>query len=110
MTDTLFDLSPITEPDHAPEATIAERFAAFHAQNPHVADVLEALADQWLLTHDRVSSKALVERARWESGIQTAGSAWKINNSFTALYARLLVQRRPEWDGAFETRALRAAA
>lgn len=109
-TDQLaLDLSPIVEPTYGSESTIAERFAEFHATNPHVADVLESLAARWLSSHDRVGIKALYEVARWESGIQTVGSVWKLNNDFTALYARLLIERRPEWSDAFHLRERRAA-
>ena len=110
MTDTLFDLAPLVAPDHEPEATIEERFDAFHAANPQVADALEHYAEQWLAAgHRRVGVKALVERLRWESGVQTHGDAYRINNSLVSHYARLLIARRPEWADAIETRTLRAA-
>ena len=99
------DLSPLTEPDYSPEATLAERFAEFHRSNPHVADALERLAEQWLAAGNRkVGMKALVERLRWESGIRTAGGSYLINNSHVAFYARLLIARRPEWADCIETR------
>ncbi len=53
--------------------------------------------------------KALYERLRWESGIRTDGSPYRLNNDFTALYSRLLIERRPEWSEAFRLRELRAA-
>lgn len=110
MTDTLFDLAPLTEPDYAPDLTITERFDAFHEANPHVADALETLAEQWFAAgRPKVGVKALVERLRWEAGIQTVGDPYRINNVFTAHYARLLIARRPEWADRIETRALRAA-
>lgn len=106
--DVQLPLFPVTEPEYEPEMSIAERFAMFHGANPHVADALEALAAQWLAHHRRVGMKALVERLRWESGIQTSADPFKINNSYTALYARLLILRHPEWRGAIQTRTLRA--
>jgi hypothetical protein len=42
--DLELDLSPLTEPDYSPSMSLAERFAEFHRQNPHVADALESLA------------------------------------------------------------------
>lgn len=109
-TDQLaLDLSPLREIDLPAEATIAERFAEFHRINPHVADALETLAAQWLARHQRVGTKALMERLRWESGIATEGDAYRLNNSFTSHYARLLIDRHPEWADAIETRVLRAA-
>lgn len=97
-------LSPLVEPDYAAGLTWAEKFEMFHEANPHVARMLEALAGQWLTHNTKVSMKALVERLRWESGIYTEGPGYKINNSFTAFYARLLIERRPEWAESIETR------
>ncbi|MDF9717378.1 hypothetical protein [Nocardioides sp. ChNu-99] len=102
------DLSPVVEPEYAAHLTPAERFELFHATNPHVADALERLAAQWLRHHDRVGIKALFERLRWESGIQTAGDPYRLNNNYTAFYARLLIDRRPEWRDCFATRAQRS--
>ena len=104
-TDQLaLDLSPLVEPTYAEGMTLAERFAEFNTANPHVADALEVLAAQWLAMHARVGMKALVERLRWESGIRTEGSAYRLNNSWTAFYARLLIARRPEWADRIQTR------
>lgn len=99
------ELFPLTEPTYQPQMTLAERFAEFHSQNPHVADALERLAEQWLAAGNRkVGMKALFERLRWESGIRTEGSAYVLNNSWTAFYSRLLLDRRPEWAGRITTR------
>ncbi|WP_235738955.1 hypothetical protein [Nocardioides alcanivorans] len=109
MTTEQLALLPLTEPDYSPDLTIAERFEAFHSANPHVAEALEALAAEWLAHHRKVGVKALVERLRWESGIQTQGDAYRINNSLVSHYARLLIARRPEWAERIETRRLHAA-
>jgi hypothetical protein len=101
-----FDLTELVHPEYQPTMTLAERFALFHWHNPHVADALERLADQWLNRHRKVGIGALVERLRWESGITTSGEAYRINNSYRSRYARLLLDRRPEWVGRIETRAL----
>lgn len=98
------DLAEIVVPDYAEHLTLAERFAEFHRVNGHVADALEALAGQWLAMHGRVSIDALMHRLRWESGLQTRGDVYKLNNDWCAFYSRLLVERRPEWAGAFRMR------
>lgn len=106
----LLPCGDLVEPEYAAELTIAERFALFHAANPHVADGLEQLAEQWLAAGNRtVGMKALYERLRWESGIRTDGDAYRLNNDFTSHYSRLLIERRPEWAEAFRLRELRAA-
>lgn len=96
----------LVTPTYTAEMSMAERFAVFHEQNPHVADALEALAGQWLAYNDRVGMKALFERLRWESGIRTNGDAYVLNNNWTAYYSRLLIARRPEWADAFALRRL----
>ena len=107
MSQPTLDLAPLDVPDYAPELTIAERFALFHEANPHVADALEHLAGQWLARHQRVGMKAITEALRWRTGIETTDSSpWRLNNNYTSLYARLLLDRHPEWAGRIETRAL----
>lgn len=109
MTQLALNLTDLIVPDYAPEATLPERFAAFHAANPHVADALEQLAGQWFAAgHNRVGVKSLYERLRWEAGIQTTASDWRLNNSWTAFYARLLIERRPEWADRIQTRTAAA--
>ena len=109
--DVPLDLAPLVEPTFEREATIEERFEAFHAANPQVAAALEHYAAQWLAAgHRKVGVKALVERLRWESGIQSSGEGgYRLNNVLTSRYARLLIQRHPEWSDAIETRQLKAA-
>ena len=103
------DLAELVVPEYSPEATLAERFAEFHRSNPHVADALERLAEQWLAAgNSKVGMKALIERLRWESGIQTDGSAYRLNNSWPAFYSRLLIARRPEWADSIDTRRAQA--
>lgn len=104
-------IEALVSPDYTPDMTLAERFAEFDRQNPHVADALEVLAGQWLNAgHSVVGIAALYERLRWESGIRTSGSAYTLNNSYRAFYARLLIERRPEWADAFRLREQKAAA
>ena len=102
-------LTPLVQPDYTPDQSLPDRFAAFHAANPHVADALEVLAGRWLANHDHVGIGALYEALRWESGIRTTGDEYRLNNSYRAFYARLLIERRPEWADAFRLREQRAA-
>ena len=101
----------LIEPTYDTEATIAERFAAFHSLNPWVADALETLAADWLAHgNKRVGVKALIEILRWSHGRQTTGDqGFALNNSLTSRYARLLLDRHPEWAEAISVRELRAA-
>jgi hypothetical protein len=111
MTATQLELFPIQAVDYEPHMSLAERFERFHAANPAVADALEALADEWFAAgNTRCSTKFLLERARWEWGIRTAGDSFRLNSNWTAFYARLLIERRPEWRDAFALREQKSVA
>jgi hypothetical protein len=99
------ELFPIVEPTYDEEMSLPDRFAAFHEHNPHVADALEHLTEQWFAAgHKRASMDAVMHRLRWESGIQTHGDVYRLNNSWSAFYSRVLLDRRPEWTGRIQTR------
>ena len=103
-----FDFAPIVQPDERGE-TIEERFRAFHDANPHVYRLLRALAlDYKRAGHRHCGMKMLYEVLRYRSGIYTQGEPYKLNNNYTALYARLLMEREPELAGFFEIRERRA--
>lgn len=85
----------------------AQRFAAFHAANPHVFDELLRLARQ---ARDqgatKIGMKMLWEVMRWNrrSYLATRGDEFKLNNTYTAYYSRLLAHVDPSLEGLFETR------
>lgn len=102
------DLADLVEPDYSPRMTIAEKFEQFHRMNPWVYTALESLAADWLAHgHSKVGVKALAEIVRWQYGRTTRGSSFKLDNSLVSRYARLLLERHPDWP--IETRELRAA-
>lgn len=87
--------------------TLEQRFRAFHAANGWVFDALVALTAEYVKGGaTRVSINMLTEVLRYRRGA-TVGDTYKLNNSFRAFYARLLMQEHPEWDGLFETRRQR---
>lgn len=107
---TLFDIQPLIQPENDPTLTIQERFEAFHAANPWVLTALESLIADWLAHgQSRVGIKQMFEVIRWRYGRATTDSSFRLNNNWTSRYARLVVDRHPEWHDAIETRVLRAA-
>jgi hypothetical protein len=88
-----------------------EAFERFHAENPNVYAELERLAFKLKVKGiERWGIKALWEVLRYELAINTNApvGTYKLNNSFTAHYARLLMERNPEdLAGFFETRERR---
>lgn len=93
------------------EVALDEMFAEFHANNPEVYDELVALARQWRERgYRRVGIKTLWEVLRWNRALAGVGDdRWKLNNSYTSRYARLVMANEPDLAGIFETRELKTA-
>ena len=91
-----------------PTPRLQADFQRFHAENPHVYSHLERLAFKLRNRGvQRWGVKALWEVLRYELALNTAEpvSTYRLNNNFTAYYARLLMERNPEdLAGFFETR------
>lgn len=99
--------SPLGDAGSNPaRGTLEERFAEFHAANPHVYTRLrDAALAQARGGAPRLSIAKLAEELRADHRVKTGGDDFKINNSFRAPYARLLMEREPLLRGRFETRA-----
>ncbi|MCZ1006819.1 hypothetical protein [Streptomyces lydicus] len=94
---------PISRPSSraGSRPTLTDRFLAFHGEHPYVYRALERLtADRLAAGATRVGLKALFEDLRWQLPPGTRG----LDNSFTALYARKLIEDHPHWAPAFELR------
>lgn len=99
-----FYFAPLVQPEDAGE-TPEERFQAFHALNPQVYAELRKRALSYLRAgRRRESMKFLFEQLRRDSGLQTTGDPWKLDNTYTPFYARLLMDQEPELAGFFELR------
>lgn len=55
---------------------------------------------------NRYGAKSIMERVRWHIALKTKGE-FKINNDFTALYARKLINNYPEFGSFFELRSIK---
>lgn len=81
------------------------KFLIFHQQNPE----LWGWIDHYALSCARrgwqhYGIQSVIEVARWKTAIQTQGDPYKINNNYTAHYARMWMLVHPEYDGFFRTR------
>lgn len=86
-------------------ATIEEQFHAFDEQHPWIYRRLERLVEERLATGaTRIGVKALFEALRWQIPHSVPG----LNNNFTSLYARKLIDGNPGWAHVFELRRRRA--
>lgn len=103
------DMHPLVIPDYEPDATIQERFEAFHAANDWVLTALEDLTERWLATGSkRLGIGMLWEVIRWQYGRATSGDEYRANNNFRSRYVRLMIDRHPDWADVFAVRELRA--
>ena len=96
----------LVDPGDLAGLSIDERFARFHAANPHVYERLKEMAR---LAKSRGRSRfaiaTLFEVLRWERVLSTdTDESLKLNNNYRALYARLLMAQEPDLEGFFETR------
>lgn len=88
------------------DISISEKFEEFHALNPHVYELFVRYSRMALdRGFERFSAKAVFERLRWHLNFETRGDdTFKINNNYTALYARKTMEEYPEFVGFFELR------
>jgi len=89
-------------------ATIQQRFEAFHKANPRVYQELYKLASLMKgKGHKRIGMQMLIEKLRWEWYETTTNTdGFKINNDYAAHYSRLLMKEKPELAGLFSVRPI----
>lgn len=108
--DRAHDLVPIASPTYETES-IADRFEAFHRANPHVFDAIVRVSRNLRDAGARRGGMKMVfERLRWLYALKTGGDAYKLNNDFTALYARKVMDERNDLEGFFRLRVRKAVA
>jgi len=65
------------------------KFNEFDRDNPQVWNLFVTFANVLVgRGYSMLSSKLIFERIRWETAIQTKDADFKLNNNFTAYYAR----------------------
>jgi hydrogenase maturation factor len=88
---------------------IEQAFIEFDTENPEVYRQLVRLARQWRAAGKaKLGIKTLFEKLRWEWHVAglTESDGYKLNNNFTALYARKIMKNEADLDGLFEIRSL----
>lgn len=92
------------------DRTVQAQFEQFHQDNPDVFLKLEQLTADWLAHQPTVGMKMLWEVLRWQTTTAVSHvSGPKFNNNYTSRYARLILEKHPEWVGRIRVRELRAA-
>lgn len=92
--------------------SITERFVNFDRLHPEVWDYFCGFAFELIRAgHRHNSADAVLHRVRWETAVAGglgSGESFKINNNYSAYYARKFHEAFPEYDGFFRTRRSRA--
>ncbi len=91
------------------ERGIYAQFLSFHEKYPKVYDLYKAFCFQLInKAYTKIGSKMIIERIRWEIATGSKDDAgFKINNNYTAHYARLFVQEHPQYKDYFEFREIK---
>lgn len=98
----LWDLPSAREPD-----TLQARFEVWLADNAHIYWAFrEAALNLKRRGRTRIGMKHLAEELRWNSGLYSIGTEFKIDNNFTSRIARKLLEDCPELEGFLELRKL----
>jgi hypothetical protein len=104
--DDLFSWKPKPKKKSRAEQ-ILDAFETFHRNNPVVWTLFKRFSLAANASgRDHYSAKAVFERLRWHIEIETNGGDVKLNNNFTAYYARLFHLAHPNLDGFFRNRTL----
>ena len=80
----------------------------FHKKNPHIYELFKRFTMEIIRRgHEHYSSKAVFERIRWHTDVETEGNEpFKMTNNYTPYYARLFMVMHPEHEGFFRTKEL----
>ncbi len=80
-------------------------FEQYHSDNPQVYELFRKYAVMALdRGFTRFSAKAIFERLRWHYSVETSGDEFKLNNNYTAYYARKLMAEDSRFKDFFELR------
>ena len=79
------------------------KFNQYHHDNPEIYKVFKSYALRAVKLKSHFGAKAIFEIIRWNTEI-SGNDEFKINNNYTALYARLFENEYPQHTGFFRKR------
>lgn len=92
----LFSNRALRPPTEDKSLSIEERAKVFHEANPQVLEAMRRIARQRVKNGaTRIGVKSLWEELRETLRVQKVGE-YKLNNTFTSIYARMLLDIEPE--------------
>lgn len=90
--------------------TIDEAFKIYHEQNPIVWEMfVKTVNDLLARGKTKMSAKTILGKIRWDMYFEAKGNeVYRINDAFSARYARLWLQKYPDYADVFDYRDLRS--
>ena len=85
---------------------MVEEFKAFHRENPHIYELFKKFTLQSISRgREHFSARTVLHRIRWYTDVETVSpDGFKVNNNWSAFYARLFERDFPEHIGFFRNR------
>ncbi len=80
------------------------QFLTYDKAHPEIYIAFASMARGFILNREKRGAKAIMELVRVSVPLLANGSPYKVNNSFTAYYARKFEQDYPQHKGYFEFR------
>lgn len=82
------------------------KFVEYHQKNPHIYNIFKGTATRAINKgFKKYSAKAIFEIIRWETASYKSPDEYKVNNNYTAFYARMFQNEYPEHKDFFRNRA-----
>ena len=83
-----------------------DQFEVYAAENPKVYPLFEKFTLEAIGSgRMHLGAKMIWERMRWYADVETRGNdGYKLNNNYTAFYARKFMELHPEYQGFFSCR------
>ena len=90
------------------EPSMKTKFLRFHRQYPEVYRMFKKITLEAIKKgFKNYGSKGICERIRWETKGDVKEDGYKINNNYTAFYARLFEKEHPNHEGFFRKRKVK---
>ncbi len=87
---------------HEVEPHIFKHFLKFHTKNPKIYELFKRYSYELINAgREFYGAKSIMERIRWHVAVETVGDIFKISNSVTSCYPRLLIIEDPVFEGFF---------
>lgn len=88
---------------------LKERFDEYHRNNPHIYHQFRYYTLKAIQSgYKHFGSQMIIERIRWQTGVISKQSDFKINNDFAAFYSRMFMLEYPSYSTYFRTRQSQA--